>query len=171
MWNKTLAALLTVTAMGTAGSSLSNANEAAGVAVAKYLPSARVTLQDGLRAAETEGQPISGKFEVDGGQLQLSVYTQKDGKFSEILVDDRTGKVAKAEPISQGNDLVDAQRQLEAYGKSRTSLRTAVARAESSYPGYRAVSVTPVVDKGSPVAVVSLLQGYQTRTIAEPLES
>ena len=169
MWNKTLAALLTVGAMGTAGSLLSSASEASGVAVAKYMPAARVSLEDGLKAAEAEGQPISGKFEVDGGQLQLSVYTQKDGKFSEVLVDQNTGKVTKSEPISQGNDLADAQKQMEAYSKSKTSLRTAVSRAESSYPGYRAVSVTPMINKGHAVAVVSLWQGNQSRTVAEPL--
>jgi len=169
VWNKTLAALLTVGAMGTAGSLLSYANEVSGVAVAKYIPAARVSLEDGLKAAEAEGQPISGKFELDGGQLQLSVYTQKDGKFSEVLVDQNTGKVTKSEPISQGNDLVDAQKQMEAYSKSKTSLRTAVSRAELAYPGYRAVSVTPMINKGRPVAVVSLWQGKQSRTVAEPL--
>ena len=33
-------------------------------------------------ASEREGQPISGKFEVDNGKLQLSVYTAKEGTFS-----------------------------------------------------------------------------------------
>jgi len=169
MWNKTLAAVVTVGVMGTTVALSVFANEPSG-AVAKYLPGARVSLQDGLRAAETEGQPISGKFAVDEGHLQLTVYTAKDGKFSEVLVDQSTGKVAKSEAITGGNDLANAERQMEAYGKSKTSLQTAVINAEHSYPGYRAVSVTPTVNKGHPVAVVSLLQGNQTRSIAEPLE-
>ncbi|MGN6454040.1 MAG: hypothetical protein ACTHL7_13370, partial [Steroidobacteraceae bacterium] len=81
MWNKTLAAVATVGMMGTAAALSVFANESSGTAVAKYLPAARVSLQDGLRAAETEGQPISGKFAVDEGHLQLTVYTTKDGKF------------------------------------------------------------------------------------------
>lgn len=169
MWNKTLTAVLTVGLMGTNVALLSFANEMSGVAVAKYMPSARVSLQDGLRAAEAQGQPISGKFEVDEGHLQLSVYTAKDGKFSEVLVDQSTGKVSKSEPITAGNDLAAAQRQMEVYGKSKTSLRTAVSHAELANPGYQAVSVTPTVSKGRSVAVVSLLQGKQTRSIAEPL--
>ena len=170
MWNKTLTAVLTVGLMGTNAALLSFANEMSGVAVAKYMPSARVSLQDGLRAAEAQGQPISGKFEVDEGHLQLSVYTAKDGKFSEVLVDQSTGKVARSEAITTGNDLAVAQRQMEVYGKSRTSLRTAVSHAELANPGYQAVSVTPTLSKGRTVAVVALLQGKQTRSIAEPLD-
>ena len=170
MSNTTLVAVLTVGVMGAGGSLLSFGNEAATATVARYIPGARVSLQEGLKAAETAGQPISGKFEVDNGQLQLCVYTHKDGTFTENIVDESTGKVAKSEPISQGNELADAQKQLEAYSKSKTSLRTAVSQAELAYPGYHAVSVTPAISKGRPVAVVSLLQGHQSRTIAEPLE-
>ena len=133
------------------------------------MPRAKVSLQEGLKAAESEGQPISGKFEVNDGHLQLSVYTAKDGKFSEVLVDQNTGKVAKSETITEGNDLADAQRQMEAYSKSKTSLKTAVSQAELAYPGYQAVSVTPRLSNGRPVAVVSLVQGTQVRSIAEPL--
>lgn len=170
MWNKTLAAVLTVGLVGTNAALVSFANEMSGVAVAKLMPSARVSLQEGLRAAEAQGQPISGKFEVDEGHLQLSVYTAKDGKFSEVLVDQSTGKVAKSEAITAGDELAVAQRQMEVYGKSTTSLRTAVSHAELANPGYQAVSVTPTVSKGRAIAVVSLLQGKQTRSIAEPLD-
>jgi len=171
MWNKTLAAVLTVgVVMGTTVSLSSFANEASGSTLAKYMRTARVSLQKGLAAAESEGQPISGKFEVDGGHFQLAVYTAKDGKFSEVLVDQNTGKVAKSEAITEGNELADAQKQMEAYSKSKTSLQTAVERAEQTYRGYQAVSVTPTLSKGRPVAVVSLVQGTQFRSIAEPLE-
>jgi len=54
---------------------------ATGTAVAKYLLSAKVTPQQGLAAAESQGQPISGRFEVDEGHFQLSVYTGRGGKF------------------------------------------------------------------------------------------
>ncbi len=169
MWTRALAAVLTVGAMATAIPLSSFSNEPSAGAVAKFMPSAKVSLQEGLKAAEAEGQPISGKFEVDNGSLQLSVFTAKDGKFSEVLVDQSTGKVTKAEPITAATGLADAQKQMEAYGKSRISLKAAVSQAELAYPGYRAVSVTPTISKGRPVAVVSLLQGHQARSIAEPL--
>jgi hypothetical protein len=169
MWNKTLAAVLTVGVIGATGSLVSYANDLPGNAVPKFMPTAKVSLQEALKAAEIQGQPISGKFEMDEGHLQLSVYTAKDGKFSEVLVDQDTGKVAKSQEISAGNELADAQKQMEAYSKSKISLRAAVARAELAYPGYQAVSVTPTLSNGRPVAIVSLLQGKQTRSIAEPL--
>ena len=100
MRNKALAAVLTVGLIGTAGAVWSSANEASGADVVRYMPTAKVSLQEGLKAAESEGQPISGKFEVDQGHLQLRVYTTKDGKFSEVLVDQSTGKVAKTESIT-----------------------------------------------------------------------
>src|SRR5438874_6529117 len=60
---------------------------------------AKVNLQQGLAVSEQAGQPISGKFEIDRGKFQLSVYTSKDGKFSEVLVDYSSGNVANVEPI------------------------------------------------------------------------
>jgi hypothetical protein len=133
------------------------------------MPAAKVSLQEGLKAAESEGQPISGKYEVNEGQLQLCVYTAKDGKISEVLVDQNTGKVTKSEAITGNNDLANAQKQMEAYSKSKTSLKYAVSQAELANPGYRAVSVTPRLSNGRPVAVVSLVQGTQVKSIAEPL--
>src|SRR5215469_14475560 len=144
MRNKMVVTILTLGVL-TATSSLawSDEDEASGAALAKYLPTAKVTLQQGLTAAESQGKPISGKFEVDDGHFQLSVYTVQDGKFSEVLVDHNTGKIAKTEAITDGDDYVDAKKQIEACSKSKKSLKAAVDRAEQASTGYRAVSVTP----------------------------
>ena len=64
-----------------------------GPALTKSIGDAKVSLQEGLAASEQAGQPISGKFEVEDGRFQLSVYTTKDGNVSEVLVDHVTGKV------------------------------------------------------------------------------
>src|SRR5258705_6363702 len=45
----------------------------------KTLGAAKISLQQGLAASAQAGQPISAKFEVDKGKLQLSVYTVKEG--------------------------------------------------------------------------------------------
>src|SRR5262249_8447551 len=92
-------------------------------AVARGSRFAKVSLQQGLTASERQGQPISGKFEVDRGTFQLSVYTAKDGKFSEVLVDYSTGQIAKVEPITKGEDLAAAQSQSAAMAKAKISLR------------------------------------------------
>src|SRR5690349_7358949 len=48
--------------------------------LANALSGVKVSLQQGFTASEREGQPISGKFEVEKGKLQLSVYAAKDGQ-------------------------------------------------------------------------------------------
>ena len=171
MWNRMIAAILTVGMIGTMGSAArSDESETSGAMLAKYLPTAQVTLQQGLTAAEAQGKPISGKFEVDEGHFQLSVYTAQDGKFSEVLVDHNTGKVAKTEAITGGDDLADAKKQVKACAKSTKSLQSALDQAEQASAGYRAVSVTPKLSQGHAVAVVTLLKGTQLKSVSEPLE-
>ncbi len=100
----------------------------------KLLGPSKINLQQGLAAGEQQGQPISAKFEVDEGKLQLSVYTAKDGKFSEVLVDYMNGKVTKAEPITEGDDLAAANSQIAAMAKAKTTLKEAVDKAVTSQP-------------------------------------
>src|SRR5215471_3537894 len=69
-------------------------------ALAKVLPQATVSLEQGIKASERAGKPISAKFEIEHGALQLSVYTEKAGKFSEVIVDHKTGAVKKSEAIT-----------------------------------------------------------------------
>ena len=171
MLNKMVLATLALVAIGANGSlAWSDEDEASAGAVAKYLPTAKVTLQQGLTAAESQGRPISGKFELEEGHFQLSVYTAQGGKFSEVLVDQNTGKVAKTEAITGGDDLADAKKQIEACAKSKKSLKSVVDHAEQASAGYRAVSVTPELSGGHAVAVVQLLKGSQVKSVSEPLE-
>src|SRR5882672_4538916 len=94
--------------------------------LAKALKDAKIPLQRGLTASAKEGKPISAKYEVEDGKLQLSVYTMKGGdKFSEVIVDHKTGKVAKAEPITKADDLEHAKAQSEAMAKAKRSLDAA----------------------------------------------
>ena len=111
--------------------------------LAKALKDAKVSLEKGLSASESQGKPISGKFEVDNGKLQLSVYTMKGDKFSEVIVDHKSGKVAKTEAITGGEDLSAAKEQSGAMAKAKASLRSATEKAVKANNGYRAVSVTP----------------------------
>ena len=74
-----------------------DAQESVDAALARQVEGAKVSLARGLLAAKTRGTPISAKYEVEGGKLQLSVYTAKAGHFDEVVVDNRTGKIAKAD--------------------------------------------------------------------------
>ncbi len=138
-------------------------------ALAKAVMSARVPLERGLAAGASHGQPISAKFEMEEGQLQLSVYTVKDGKFFEVIVDHNTGRVVKVEPIAEGEDYTAAQSQSAAMGEGKESLRAAVEKALRSNAGFRAASVTPSLNDGRAVADVTLAKGEELKTVLVPL--
>jgi len=159
-----------VSLMAASGGNQLYAEEHNDPALIKLMGNAKVTLQDGLTAAAAEGQPISAKFEVEDGKLQLSVYTAKDGKFSEVVVDHVSGKVAKTEPITQGDDLTAAKAQSAAMAKAKTDLKTAVDKAAGQTPSAKTISVTPSLKGGRAVASVTLLSGQQFKTVEEPLE-
>src|SRR5260370_29792592 len=125
-------------------------------ALAKAVVSTRVSLERGLAASASHGQPISAKFEMEEGKLQLSVYTVRDGKYFEVIVDHNTGKVVKAEPIAAGEDYTAAQRQSAAIAKAKVSLRAAVEKALRDNAGYRAVSITPSLKAARAVADATL---------------
>ena len=139
--------------------------------LAKALRDAKIPLQRGLTASAKEGKPISAKYEVEDGKLQLSVYTMKGGdKFAEVIVDHKTGKVAKAEPITNADDLAHAKAQSEAMAKAKRSLDAAASEAVKENKGYRVVSVMPALKDGHPVADVTLVKGEEWKTVSEKLD-
>lgn len=139
-------------------------------ALAKDVKAVKVSLEKGLSASEAEGKPIAAKFEIEDGKLQLSVYTAKDGKFYEVIVDHQTGKVAKTEPITSDADLTAAKAQNDAMAKSKTSLRSAVGQALKANKGYRAVSATASLEGGQSAAEVTLVKGNEWKTVKEKLD-
>lgn len=139
-------------------------------AIAKQLPSAKVTLSQGLAAGAAQGQPISAKFEVDEGHFQLSVYTAQGSTFQEVLVDYTTGKIAKAGPMDEADDIAAAKKQMAAMAKAKTTLKDATDKAESENAGYRAVSVTPTLKADHAIAKVTLVKGSQFKSVSESLE-
>jgi hypothetical protein len=153
---------------GFAGTALSEAPDPA--ALARALQGAKATLAAGLQASEREGQPISGKFEIEDGKLQLSVYTMKGGGFMEVVLDPVTGAIAKSEKITEGDDLKAAQEQSAAMAKAKRSLRAATETAIASNAGARAVSIVPELRAGRPVGQLTLQQGGNFKKIAAPLD-
>lgn len=138
-------------------------------ALATAMKEAKVSLADGLKASEAQGKPISGKFEVEDGKLQLSVYTVKDGKFFEVIVDHQTGKVAKTDAITEKEDMEDATRQADGMVKAKASLADAIAKAEKANAGYHAVSVAAEIEGGAANADVTLLKGTASKKVDEKL--
>src|SRR5881394_1530245 len=138
-------------------------------AAAKAALSARVSLDRGLAASMSHGQPISAKFEMEDGKVQLSVYTTTGGKFFEVVVDPTSGAVVNTEPIGEGEDYTAAQSQSAAMAKAKVSLRAAVETALKGNAGFRALSVTPSLKDGRAVAEVALAKGEELKTVSVPL--
>ena len=123
----------------------------------------------GLAAAQAKGKPISGKFEMHEGKLQLSIYTASKGKYSEVIVNHTSGKIAKSEVIKDGEDLTHATDQSKAMAKAKKSLSAAVAKARAGNAGVRALSVVPSLEQNKPIATIVLQNATGTKTVSEPL--
>jgi hypothetical protein len=162
-----VALLLTLLVSATAWTAESAKKEHA--ELAKAMTGAKVSLAQALTASAGEGKPISAKFEVEDGKLQLSVYTETDGQFKEVIVDHRTGKVIKAEAITEGEDLAAAKSQSAALARAKGSLGDAVAKAVAKHPGHQAVSATPAL-KGGPVVEVTMHKAGSWKTVTEKLD-
>jgi hypothetical protein len=172
MISRTIRAALVVVAFSlfsvTAGGL--RAEEGDPAALAAALKNTTVTLQQGLKASEREGKPISAKFEIEHGQLQLSVYTEKGKDFSEVIVDLKTGAVAKAEKITDAGDLKEAAEQSTAMAKAKQSLLAAADTAAKANAGSQPVGITPALKDGHPTAEVNLMQGTTLKKVAAKLD-
>ncbi|SRR6266550_1611776 len=146
------------------------ATSAPDTALARQVRSAKISLGRALSTASARGTPISAKYEIEDGKLQLSVYTARSGHFWEVIVDHHTGRIAKAEEIKEGDDLTAAKAQQEAMAKAKRSLSEAVNRALRANKGSRAVSVAPAMEGGKRVATVTLASGSSLKTVSEPLD-
>lgn len=131
---------------------------------------AKVTLAEGLSSSKAKGTPLSGKFELEDGKLQLSVYTAEGGTFSEVIVDHKTGKVEKTEAITKTEDLTAAKAQNEAMQKAKHTLADAVSRSLKQNAGYHAVSVAAGMKDAHPVAEIALRKGQETKSVTEKLD-
>ncbi|HBR27402.1 MAG TPA: hypothetical protein DD732_10280 [Rhizobiales bacterium] len=159
--------------VSTSATSSAGAQESAGVGdttLARQVASSSVSLAHGLSVAGARGKPISGKYELDNGKLQLSIYTARNGRFWEVTVEHRTGRIGKAEEIKEGEDLAAAKSQNDAMSKAKRSLRSAVVRALRANRGYHAVAVTPDLSGGRAVAAIILVRGKSFKSVSEPLD-
>jgi hypothetical protein len=107
-------------------------------ALATALTNVPLSLQDGLRASEARGLPISGEYEIEDGVLQLSVYATDGKKFYEVIVDHATGQVAKSDELSKPDDIAAANDQVTVMAFVRSSLAAAADRGNVVDPRPKA---------------------------------
>jgi hypothetical protein len=161
-----LAGILAIAAVPT----LAEESESSPAALAKALPQAKLSLEQGLKASAKRGRPISGKYEIEDGALQLSVYVAKADQFTEVIVDHDSGAIKKAEKITESDDLKEAEEQSAAMAKAKVPLDRAVDKAVKANGGYRAVKVEPVLKGGKPIADVTLMKGAEVKEVSEKLD-
>ena len=144
-------------------------------ALARALAAAWLPLESGLVLSSTQGTPISAKYEIEDGVLQLSVYTLKPDassgdSFMEVIVDFSAGMIARVELLTDGADLSAARSQKAAMATAERSLGAVTASAVNANPGYRAVSVMPSLDGGHAVVEVVLVRGNDWKVVSAPLD-
>jgi hypothetical protein len=133
--------------------------------LAPVVAGAKVTLEQGMLTSKKNGKPVSAKFEIENGKPQLSVYTIKDGsKYFEVIVDQTSGEIAKAEPITGSDDLAAAKKQNDGMFRATRELREAVKEAKRDNPGYNAVSVWSDMKDNHSVATVTLVKDNDWKT-------
>jgi hypothetical protein len=152
------------------GATPAGAQDEDAAAMAAALKDTKLTLQDGIKAGEREGQPISAQFEIDDGKLRLSVYTTKGEDFTEVVADPKTGAVVKAEKITDTDELNDAADQKAAMTKAKVSLVAALDAATKDNAGALPVAIFPDLRDGHPVAEVTLLEGTTPKTVTQKLD-
>jgi hypothetical protein len=172
MTSRAIPLILLVATIGlwSAVGATARAEEGNPAALAAAMKNATATLQGGLRASEAQGTPISAKFEIEDGKLQLSVYTMKGNDFMEVVADPNTGAIAKAEKITDAGDLKEATEQKAAMAKAKVPLVTATETAVKANAGSRAVSIVPELKSGQAMAEVTLLQGTAFKKVTEKLD-
>jgi hypothetical protein len=172
MTSRALPFILLVATIGLWSSvgAIARAEESNPAALGAAMKNATATLQGGLRASEAQGTPISAKFEIEDGKLQLSVYTIKGNDFMEVVADPQTGAIAKAEKITDPGDLKEATEQKAAMAKAKVPLLTAIETAVRANAGSRAVSIVPELKSGQATAEVTLLQGTTFKKVTEKLD-
>jgi len=146
------------------------AEESNTAALAVAMKNATATLQRGLTISKAQGTPISAKFEIEDGKLQLKIYTMKGYDLKEVVADPKTGTVTKVEEISDAMDLNEAIEQKTAVEKATMPLLAAAEAAVKANAGARAVSIVPELKNGQATAEVTLLAGNTFKKVTEKLD-
>jgi len=114
---------------------------------------------------KAELAPVVAGSKVTLEQGLVTSLKIKDGsKYFEVIVDQNSGEIAKAEPITGGDDLAEAKKQNDGMFRATRELREAVREAKHDNPGYNAVSVWSEMKDNHSVATVTLVKNSDWKT-------
>jgi hypothetical protein len=138
--------------------------------LATAIKNVRGTLEDGLKASERVGKPISAKFAVDHGAVHLSLSIAKHDGFSEVILYPAIRMVTEIVEVTDAAKIKIAMEQNLAMERTSVSLLSATENAVKANDGFRAVSIFPTLGQGHPIAVVTLLGNGEFKTVTEELD-
>lgn len=138
--------------------------------VAKLAAAAKLTLADGIKAAASEGKPISAQYEIDedSHQFQLSVFVSKGSDLLEVIIDHNSGATKSVENVV-GDDIKDAKKQRSAMAKANTALADAADAAAKANAGYQVMQIIPSLAGDGAVATIKLTKGSDIKTVQQKL--
>ena len=139
------------------------------MALAAALKHVKSTLEDGLKAAERIGKPISAKFALEDGTLQLSLWVATEDGFAEFILYPVLRTVTEIYDFRDPDKLKIATEQKLAMDRATMSLLSAAQNAVKANHGLRAASAYPVLQEGDPIAVVTLLDANAVKIVTEKL--
>ena len=127
------------------------------------------TLEGGLKAAERVGRPVSARFVLEDGILQLSLWIVKDGGISEFNLYPAIRAINEVVDITDPDKIKAATTQKLAIDSATISLFAATESAVNANQGFPAISVLPMLSEGRLVAGVTLLVRDGFRVVTEKL--
>jgi hypothetical protein len=136
-------------------------------ALAAALEHVEGTLENSLQAGEEIGKPISAKFALDDGSLQLSLWVAREDGFAEFILYPALRFVTEIYDFRDPDKVATAQKL--AMDSATVSLLSATENAIKANHGFRAVSAYPVLAEGDPIAVVTLLDANAVKIVTEKL--
>jgi len=133
------------------------------------LPNSKLTLEDGIRQAASDGGvAISAKFEFDdAGKLSLSVYSAKKGlsvPATENVLEELAGSPEQSawkpevEVFKDAPHIARSSEQLALLSRTRLTLVDFIGKAQAVQPGT-VFSISPNVNQHKSVAVVLVANG------------
>lgn len=139
----------------------------------KWMPNAKITLDQGIKTAAGGGKAVSAQYEVDeDAGFQLSVFVSKGSGAAdvhEVIVNYTTGAIKSDEKLTDPDDIKDAGRQLAVMAKAGKTLDQVADDAAKANPGYVVVRVVPKLSGDQATAQVTLLKGSETKKVTEKL--
>ncbi|MES2069309.1 MAG: hypothetical protein V4488_03100 [Pseudomonadota bacterium] len=138
----------------------------------RRLADAKISLTEGIsRAGQLQGLPISAKFEMEGKDLHLSVYTAKQGRAvaaenNELIELSGNASTPAWQPekeiFSDKPHIARAAMQLTVIQQSKLGLLELLKKSAAQHQGT-IYSITPDVQNGKP-AFKLLILGAQGKT-------